>query len=365
MLTQRDFEQLSPYLTRGKVVNMEVKDRGRKGREVLLEYDNGEKLVGDLNQQPLTLAPLTGLKSIVSYFARGKYGATDWRGNCSGLLIKDLLDFYKPDTFGDLAVGSGTAIDVAKDLGYTSANTVFNDLNPRFGGVDISAPDIDFPLLDFIFFHPPYYVFPGSKMPVYSGKKQGGMWGDEVNDHDGSRIADPWEFKLWFDRCNANLYKLLRKGGRLAILMGDSRFRGQYFSMFKEMDIYGTLEQVIIKEQHNSWSNQLKYAGKFIPIAHEYLVIIRKEGPFIVPISYVRHTDKDMRKSEKITWANLIAMLLEDAGGQMRMDVLIHKMEEHPKARNNNHVAAKLRQELQRHSRMFIKDNDMVRLACA
>lgn len=66
MLTQRDFEQLSPYLTRGKVVNMEVKDRGRKGREVLLEYDNGEKLVGDLNQQPLTLAPLTGLKSIVS-----------------------------------------------------------------------------------------------------------------------------------------------------------------------------------------------------------------------------------------------------------------------------------------------------------
>ena len=50
MLTQRDFEQLSPYLTRGKVVNMEVKDRGRKGREVLLEYDNGEKLVGDLNR---------------------------------------------------------------------------------------------------------------------------------------------------------------------------------------------------------------------------------------------------------------------------------------------------------------------------
>lgn len=38
MLNQTDLNKLAPYLAKGKVVNIEVKDRGRKGREVLLEY---------------------------------------------------------------------------------------------------------------------------------------------------------------------------------------------------------------------------------------------------------------------------------------------------------------------------------------
>ncbi len=160
MLNATDLTKLRPYLCEGKVVNIEVKDRGRKGREVLLEYEDGRKLVGDLNQLSFRMQPLKGLTSIASYFARGKYGSNSWRGNCSGLLIRDLLQHYKPDTFGDLAVGSGTSIEVAQDLGYTSANTVFSDLNPKYGGVDISGPDLDFPLLDFIFFHPPYFCIP-------------------------------------------------------------------------------------------------------------------------------------------------------------------------------------------------------------
>lgn len=360
MLNERDLQSLMPYFERGKVVNIEVKDRGRRGREILLEYQYGLKLVGNLDQKPLQLTELKGIGSIVSYFARGKYGSTNWRGNCSGLLIKDLLNYYQPDTFADLAVGSGTSIEVATDLGYNASNTVFNDLNPKYGGVDISGNDLDFPLMDMIFFHPPYYVFPNSKMPVYSGRKAGGMWGDDIDSRDGSRISEPVAFKAWFDRCNANLFKLLRKGGRLAILMGDSRFRGQYYSMFKEMDIYGTLEQVIIKAQHNSWSDGIKYAGKFIPIEHEYLVIIRKDGPFIVPISYVRHTEKDIRTSEKVTWADLISMLLEDNGGRMEVKTLVKYMESHPKAKHNQHVAAKLRQELQRHGRMFGKEDGWV-----
>ena len=138
MLNATDLTKLRPYLCEGKVVNIEVKDRGRKGREVLLEYEDGRKLVGDLNQLSFRMQPLKGLTSIASYFARGKYGSNSWRGNCSGLLIRDLLQHYKPDTFGDLAVGSGTSIEVAQDLGYTSANTVFSDLNPKYGGVDFS-----------------------------------------------------------------------------------------------------------------------------------------------------------------------------------------------------------------------------------
>lgn len=365
MLNQTDLNKLAPYLAQGKVVNIEIKDRGRKGRETLLEYEDGTKLVGDLNQDNFQMRPLKGLTSIASYFARGKYGSNSWRGNCSGLLIRDLLEHYKPDTFGDLAVGSGTSIEVAQDLGYNQFNSVFSDLNPKYGGVDISGPDLDFPLLDFIFFHPPYYVFPGSSMPVYSGKGADGkgMWGEEVNPHDGSRISDPGEFKRWFDTCNANLYKLLRKGGRLAILMGDSRYRGQYYSMFKNMDLFGELEQVIIKQQHNCLTDAIQYSGKFIPLEHEYLVILRKKDPYIIPIQHVKTTQRDVRTSEKMTWAAVLSMILEAHGGRMKTAELEGEMGKHPKGKSNSHLAEKLRQELQRHPRMFRRDGADICLA--
>lgn len=365
MMNESDIKKLAPYLAEGKVVNMEVKDRGKKGREVLLEYEDGRKLVGDLNASQFRMQPLTGLTSIASYFARGKYGSNAWRGNCSGLLIRDLLNFYKPDVFGDLAVGSGTSIEVAQDLGYGSANTVFSDLNPKYGGVDISDPDLDFPLMDFIFFHPPYYVFPGSSMPVYSGKGADGkgMWGDEINPHDGSRISDPIAFKKWFDQCNANLYRLLHKGGRLAILMGDSRYKGQYYSMFKNMDIFGDLEQVIIKQQHNCLTDTIKYSGKFIPIEHEYLVVIKKASAYVVPITSVKFQKCDMRSSVKSTWASIIAMILENHGGHMQKDELVDVLENHPKAANNKFVYEKLRQTVNSHPNMFRREGDTYMLA--
>jgi len=36
------------------------------------------------------------LTSVVSYPDRGPYGKSDYRGNCSGYLIKELLEHYKP-----------------------------------------------------------------------------------------------------------------------------------------------------------------------------------------------------------------------------------------------------------------------------
>lgn len=363
MLTEKDLNKISPYFKDGTVVNIDVKNRGKRGREVMLEYSDGRKMVGNLDDTNFVMVELTGLTSIASYFARGKYGDNSWRGNCSGLLIKDLLKYYKPDSFADLAVGSGTSIEVANDLGYTAANTVFSDLNPKYGGVDITGDDLDFPLMDFIFFHPPYYVFPGSSMPVYSGKSSGGMWGDEADPRDGSRISGQIDFKNWLDTANANLYKLLRKGGRLAILMGDSRYRGKYYSMFKNMNIFGELEQVIIKQQYNCLTDSIKYSGKFIPLAHEYLVIIKKNDPYIVPISYVGFTTRDMRTSAKSTWASIIAMMLEANGGEMTADDVAAGMAQHPKAEGNGHIKDKLRQELHLHPRMFERNGENIRLA--
>lgn len=80
MLKDKDLQTLAPYLEKGRVVNLEVKDRGKKGREVMLEYADGQKMVGNLDDRVVKLRPYTGFTSIASYFARGKYGSSGWLG---------------------------------------------------------------------------------------------------------------------------------------------------------------------------------------------------------------------------------------------------------------------------------------------
>ena len=60
------------------------------------------------------------MKSIVSYPERGSGGKNTYRGNCSPLLIEDLIRQYNPDTIADYMVGSGTTGDVAKRMGIPS-----------------------------------------------------------------------------------------------------------------------------------------------------------------------------------------------------------------------------------------------------
>lgn len=58
--------------------------------------------------------------SIVSYRNRGPYGNSKYRGNCSGYLIADLLDYYQPKRFVEVFAGGGTGADVAKSKAIRS-----------------------------------------------------------------------------------------------------------------------------------------------------------------------------------------------------------------------------------------------------
>ena len=115
---------------------------------------------------------------------------------------------------------------------------------------------------------------------------------------------------------------------------------GAMVGIRKNMDIFGNLEHVIIKQQHNCLTDTVKYSGKFIPIEHEYLIIVKKDCPYIVPITTVNFTQRDMRKSTKTTWASVLAMILE-----------------------HHNCDAKLRQELHRHPRMFKRTGNKICLA--
>lgn len=358
ILNHADFTKLAPHLS--GVINLELKEHRARGgrivREVLLEYNDGRKMVGDLNTSCFTLKELTGLSSIAAYFARGKYGNTNWRGNCSGLLIRDLINHFKPKFVLDPMAGSGTTGDVCKDL---NVNHMLLDLNPKYGGFNALRDELP-RSADFIFAHPPYYVFPNTSMPRYSGV----MWGDQANPDDGSWIEDEQEFRTWFNTVQANLYQGLRKGGRICYLIGDSRSKGKYFSMFKAMDIYGSLESVIIKRQFNCMSDAKTYGGYFIPIAHEYLVIVRKDDEYVLRCLCVKELEVDLRQRKNIHWRALLQSAIEEMGGKATREQIYMKVKDHPKAQSNNHLKEKIRQVINSFPNEFVKlDDGMVGLA--
>lgn len=83
------------------------------------------------------------MNSILSYEDRGNYGKSNWRGNCSGRLIKDLLEFYKPKCYVDAFKGSGTSDDVVKELNEQGANIEYFglDLHSGFNAITDSIAD--------------------------------------------------------------------------------------------------------------------------------------------------------------------------------------------------------------------------------
>ena len=64
-------------------------------------------------------------KSIVKYPERGPWGRSSWRGNTTGHIVNDFLDFCeikmqkKIETCSDYMVGSGTTKEVCEQRGIT------------------------------------------------------------------------------------------------------------------------------------------------------------------------------------------------------------------------------------------------------
>jgi hypothetical protein len=68
---------------------------------------------------PKTASPVPWLTSIHGTPGRGDYGDPSYRGNCSGLLIRDLLQYFGPRRVLDPMEGGGTCRDVCSELGIT------------------------------------------------------------------------------------------------------------------------------------------------------------------------------------------------------------------------------------------------------
>lgn len=207
------------------------------------------------------------MNSILSYPSRGPYGKSYYRGNCSGYLIRDILNHYRPKNFLECFAGGGTGFDVARELGYT--NSIHLDLNERFGNFNLLTDEIPYGA-DLVFSHPPYW-----NIIQYSGKNN--VWGDKSHKDDLSHIHNYDEFVHKLNVINKKIYDSIATGGRHAFLIGDVRRKGKYYSIIKDMAWFGELEAHLIKVQHNTRSSNKRYSNyNFIPIAHEHLLVFKK-----------------------------------------------------------------------------------------
>ena len=63
------------------------------------------------------------------------------------------------------------------------------------------------------------------------------------------------DFVQTMNYCTLKQFAALEKGGRFFILMGDIKKQGKLYSMLCDIAKPGTMEQIIIKAQHNCWSD--------------------------------------------------------------------------------------------------------------
>ena len=87
----------------------------------------------------------------------------------------------------------------------------------------------------------------------------------------------------------------------MAVLMSDIKKKGKlYYSMLSEIVKPGT-QETIIKAQHNCFSDNTHYSGTFIPILHEYVMIVRKDNPLMIPILAAKRIEADVRDMPSAT----------------------------------------------------------------
>lgn len=278
--------------------------------------------------------------TILDYPNRGTGGNSKYRGNCSPHLIEDLIRFFHWETISDYMVGSGTTADVASSLGITSH---CYDLHSGFNLMTDDIPERN----PAVFWHPPYWDMVTYSGVMYNSADVQLKYGYNPDEYDLSR-AKTWEdFVKMMNYCCLKQYMSLENGGRMAVLVGDIKKKGRLYSMLIDLAKPGTVENILIKKQHNCFSDHTNYHhDNFIHINHEYVVIFRKDSPLIVPVKITKDIVKNVMSLSQISWKDLIASVLEAHGGSLSLSSIYDLVMESERAKTNHFPKEKVRQTL-------------------
>ena len=213
---------------------------------------------------PKTASPVPWLTSLHARPGRGRYGNAAFPGNCSGLLIHDLLSYYRPKFVLDPMTGSGTCRDVCRELGVHCQSF---DLSSGFDATDPASFDSLY-AYDFVWLHPPYW-----RLIRYSNHP--------------SCLSNTTTLPEFIERLRAvikNCLSVMAPEARLAILMGDLKYQGQYcglpFRTFNAAVAEGLWLDApeIIRPSHGATSSKKVYAHAFIPRLHDVCLIFKQQS---------------------------------------------------------------------------------------
>ena len=166
-------------------------------------------------------------------------GSAKWRGNHPPTLSRDLFLWLRPKNVIDPMSASGTTGDVARQMGIPFWQS---DLHSGFDVLKDEFPTQG----DLIFFHDPYW-----DIVRYSGE----VWGKQLHPDDLSRCPDYDTFIRKMDIAHYNGYQAIRSGGHLVILVGDVKRKVVLYPLQRDYRWYGEPVKMLIKLQHNVWSN--------------------------------------------------------------------------------------------------------------
>ena len=300
--------------------------------------------------------------TLLSFPDRGPWGDKKWRGNCSGWIQAFLIWKYHVEKMAELFAGSGTGSDVCCDMNidYIGADLNPNPVRNNILSLDAIKEEVpeEFTSADMLFMHPPYSSL--IRIP-YAGS----MFPDKDKSLSGSDLGQmDWDkFMKTLNQVIMKYYSAMENGSRMSILMGDVRRNGRCYSMLKDIVQPGQLDQIIIKAQHNCMSDGRTYANaNFVPIVHEYIMVIKKLAPYLIDFSLPQKHEMDIRDSKAATWRDVVYAVM-DKLGESDLEAIYSEIEGHEKAKSNPNWKAKVRQTLQMSERFQNKSRGVWAMA--
>lgn len=279
------------------------------------------------------------MQSILSYPDRGPWGDASWRGNCSGYIYRDLFNLFKPKIFTDPMMGSGTSIEVAREMGIIGHGLdLYSGFDATFDSILLTVGEPS----DLIVSHPPYHT-----MINYSKD----VWGKEAHPRDLSCCSSPEEFHEKMQAVLLNQRDATKPDGYYGTIIGDLRRNGEYISSQAELIARmpaSELRAVLIKQQHNCVSNSRNYAKLVMPrINHEFILIWQK---IRVPVISLLRTLASAQQARLTgTWNSIVGLVLQRLGGKADLPAIYAEVSRSAPDRlqSNPHWKAKVRQTLQ------------------
>lgn len=284
--------------------------------------------------------------SILSYPSRGHWGNSNWRGNCSGYIYKELFERLKPQFFVDPMVGSGTSIEVAKEMGIEAVGL---DLHSGFNCLRHSIIDHVKRQADLVISHPPY-----GEMIKYSGQ----VWGEQAHPDDLSHCLNDEDFHQKLQLVLLNQREATKPGSYYGTIIGDLRSKGRYVSYQAEAIARmpsDELAGVLIKQQHNTMSSNKVYGNLKLPfISHEYIVLWQKKNESI--FYFLNIVAKQAQNRLTGTWLNVVKIALSSIASPSSLEKIYDVISQCPKVQANPNWKAKIRQVLNQNPNLFFSD---------